>query len=114
MRFLFFIFIEVNFMRHFKKESDYQKYLIDKIGAMFPGCVIHKNAGYIQGFPDLTVFFAGGYAMLEVKISRDASHQPNQDWYIEHLNRMSFARFIYPENEEEVLNELFRFQQALK
>ncbi len=49
--------------------------------------------------------------MLEVKAFEDAPEQPNQAYYIEMFNDMSFAAFIYPENETEVLDEL---QQAFK
>jgi hypothetical protein len=51
------------------------------------------------------------WATLECKSSEDASTQPNQEYYIERLGEMSFAAYIYPENEEEVLNAL---QQAFE
>lgn len=77
---------------------------------MFPGCVIVKNdAGYQQGFPDLTIFFGQYWATLEVKAEENAKEQPNQRYFITQLNEMSFAAFIYPENEAEVLGAL---QQA--
>jgi hypothetical protein len=77
---------------------------------MFEGCVILKNdAAYLQGVPDYILLWRNKWAMLEVKAYRDAEHQPNQDYYVQILNRMSFAAFIYPENEEDVLREL---QQA--
>lgn len=89
------------------KETDFQSNVIDKIEAMFPGCeVMKQDATYKQGFPDIVVFYKKKWAMLEFKKSKDASHQPNQDYYVDKTNRMSFARFIYPENEQEVLNEL--------
>lgn len=94
-------------MRTTKLERDYQAYLIKLIESIFPGCIVLKNdSSYRQGIPDLVIFFRGRYAMLEVKASEDAPHEPNQDWYIELFDRWSFAAFIFPENEEEVLREL--------
>ena len=93
------------------KESKFQKGLIDKIKERLPGCVIMKNdPNYIQGIPDLTILHGDKWAMLEVKKAKGASHQPNQDYYVEKLNGMSYASFVYPENEEEVLDEM---EQAL-
>lgn len=90
-----------------KLESEFQKDLIDEIEGQFPGCVILKNdPNYLQGFPDLTIFYKDRYAILEVKKSKNASHQPNQDWYIEELAKHTFAAFVYPENKEEILNGL--------
>lgn len=73
----------------------------------FPGCIVLKNdPNYLQGVPDLAIFWNERWAMLEVKKSADASHQPNQDYYVATMDNMSFSRFIYPENKEEVLDEL--------
>ena len=89
------------------REPEYQARLIKKLQYMFPGCVILKNdSGYLQGVPDLSIFFYDMWAMLEVKISPHAQEQPNQDHYVDRMNKMSFAAFIFPENEEEVLREL--------
>lgn len=91
------------------RESGFQARLIRELKARFPGCVVLKNdANYIQGIPDLTVFYKNHWAMLECKRSENESHQPNQDYYVERMDEMSFARFICPENMEEVLNELER------
>jgi hypothetical protein len=93
-------------------ESYYQAQLIKKLRDLFPGCVILKNdSSYLQGVPDLTILYGLMWAMLEVKVSADAKEQPNQRYYVEKLNEMSFASFIYPEIEEEVLREL---QQAFE
>jgi hypothetical protein len=93
-------------------ENQYQAKLIKKLQVMFPGCVIMKNdSGYQQGIPDLIILWEDYWASLEVKASEAASSRPNQDHYIEKLNRMSFAAYIFPENEEEVLSAL---QQAFK
>ena len=89
------------------KESQFQSRLIKKLKEMLPGCVVLKNdPGYLQGFPDLTIFYKDRWAALECKCSNNSSHQPNQDYYVSYLNDMSFARFICPENEEEVLHDL--------
>lgn len=93
-------------------ESVFQKRLIRKIKQMFPECMIIKNdSNYIQGVPDLLILCGNKWAMLECKRSKDADHQPNQDYYVELFDSMSFARFIFPENQEEVLYEL---QQTFK
>lgn len=74
---------------------------------MFPGCIVLKNdPNYLQGIPDLIILWGPRWATLEVKKSANASHQPNQDYYVATMDNMSFSRFIYPENKEEVLHEL--------
>lgn len=94
------------------RENAFQKGLIDDLKSLFPGCIVLKNdPNYIQGIPDLSVFYKKHWAMLECKKSENEDHQPNQDYYVEQANGMSFARFVYPENKEEVLNEL---QQAFR
>lgn len=76
---------------------------------MFPGCVIEKgDANRRQGVPDLTIFYGDMWARLEVKTSYDAPTRPNQEYYVKQFNEMSFAAFICPENEEEVLLDLQR------
>ena len=95
------------------RESEFQAKLIKRLKKEFPGCEVLKNdANYKQGIPDLTVFYNDRWAMLECKRSKNESHQPNQDHYVERMDGMSFARFIFPENEEEVLRELQRSFEA--
>lgn len=90
-----------------KLERDYQAGLIRRIKDRFSGCFVLKNdPNYIQGILDLTVLIEDFWAMLEVKISAKAPIQANQEYYVELLDGMSFAAFIYPENEEEVLDAL--------
>lgn len=89
------------------KESEFQKSVIDDIKNRFPGSIILKNdPNYIQGIPDLLILNDGKWAALECKRNKNSKHQPNQDYYIGMLNEMSYASFIYPENKEEVLDEL--------
>lgn len=88
-------------------EKDFQVKLISSLEARFPGCIVVKNdPNYIQGFPDLTVFYKNHWAVLECKKSKNASARPNQSYYVKKLNDMSFSRFIFPENKEDVLHEL--------
>lgn len=95
-----------------KLESKFQKELMDEIKRLFPGCIVIKNdSGYIQGFPDWTILYGKRWAVLEAKRDENAPHQPNQDYYVMKADNMSFGRFVYPENKEEVLHEL---QQALQ
>lgn len=90
-----------------KLESKFQKELMTEIQNLYPGCVILKNdPNYIQGFPDWTVFYKNKWAVLEAKRDKNARKQPNQDYYVDRLNNMSFSRFVYPENKDEVLREL--------
>ena len=94
-------------------ESKFQADLIKDIKNMFPGCVVMKNdSSYIQGIPDLLVLYNDRWASLECKKSEGARKQPNQEYYVEKLDSMSFSRFIFPENEEEVLRELQSAFQA--
>ena len=91
------------------RENDYQKGLKKRLKSMFPGCLVTKlDSSDIQGIPDLLVLYKDKWAVLEVKKDATASHRPNQDYYVAKLNEMSFSRFIYPENEEEVLDELYK------
>lgn len=93
-------------------EAAYQRHVKKRINELLLGCLILKNdPEYLQGVPDLLILYRNRWAMLEVKTHQTARVQPNQRYYIEQLNSMSFADFIYPENEEEVLNAL---QQALQ
>lgn len=88
-------------------ESKFQANLIKKIKKIYPGCIVMKNdSSYIQGIPDLLVLYKDKWASLECKKNISARHQPNQDYYVDQMNEMSFSSFIYPENEKEVLEQL--------
>lgn len=88
-------------------ENRFKTKLIGELEEMFPGCIIlHGDANEIQGIPDIIMLYEDTWAALEGKRSPDAPHRPNQRYYVDLMNRMSFAAFIYPENKEEVLDEL--------
>lgn len=91
-------------------ESKYQAGLIKRIHVLLPDCLITLNdANHTQGLPDLTVFFRDRWAFLEVKASEKSRERPNQRYYIETWAKTSFAAFIYPENEEQVLRDLYYY-----
>jgi hypothetical protein len=88
-------------------EAEYQAKLIRKIRDIIPGSIVIKNdSSLMPGIPDLLVLYEDRWAMLEVKLNTDSSYQPNQDYYIDLFMQMSYASFIFPEVEEEVLYDL--------
>lgn len=95
-----------------KKESSFQANLIKDLEKIFDGCVVMKlDPNYLQGIPDLLVLYKDKWATLECKKQANAHKQPNQNYYVDKMNKMSFSRFVCPENKEAVLNEL---QQAFR
>ena len=92
-------------------ERDFQSNLIKKLHDRMPEAIVMKNdSAYIQGIPDLLILHNDKWAALECKRSATAKHQPNQEYYIDKMSKMSYAAFIFPENETEVLDAL---QQSL-
>ena len=94
------------------REGPYKTRLKHKIEDMFPGCVVVKtDSAVTQGMTDLLILFCDRWAALDVKTSSTAGIQPNQPYWVDRLNTMSFAAFIYPENEREVLDALYQALQ---
>ncbi len=92
------------------KESKFQADLKKELKKKYKGCIITKlDSSDIQGIPDLLILHNDKWATLENKRSKNASHRPNQDYYVNKMNAMSFSRFIFPENKDEVLGELDKF-----
>ena len=90
-------------------EREFQKNLIQELKERFPGCVVMKNdSSYIQGIPDLTVLYRDRWVVLELKRASGSSRRPNQSFYVEKLNEMSYAAYIHPGNKEQVLDEVQR------
>lgn len=88
-------------------ENKFKTKLINHIEEEFPGAMVfHLDPTEKQGIPDLLVLHKDKWAALEGKKSATANHRPNQDYYVKKMNEMSYASFIYPENEKEVLDEL--------
>lgn len=93
-----------------KLERDFQAKLIKELKFIFKGCLVMKlDSSYIQGIPDLLILYKDKWATIEVKQSASASKRPNQEYYVELMDQMSFSRFICPENKDEVLEELYQF-----
>ena len=93
-------------------ENKFKTNLIKEIEKRFPGSyVFHLDPTERQGVPDLLILYKNKWAALEGKKNKNASHRPNQDYYIKTMNEMSYASFIYPENKADVLNEI---QQAFE
>ena len=83
--------------------------MIKELKRRLPGAIVLKNdASYIQGIPDLIVLYNDKWASLEIKKNKKATCQPNQEYYVNIMNEMSYSSFIFPENKEEVLDDLER------
>lgn len=94
-------------MRSSRLESGFQDRLIKKLKTILPGCMIFKM-DQVQGIPDLLILYKDRWLSLECKKSVNSHHQPNQEYYVNEMNDMSFSRFIYPENEQEVIDEILQ------
>lgn len=89
-------------------ESRFKTKLINELKELFPGCIItHLDPNEIQGIPDLLILYKNKWAALEGKKNADASVRPNQEYYVDQMDQMSYASFIYPENKNIVLDELY-------
>ena len=81
----------------------------------FPECEVHKlDPTEIQGSPDLVLLCPITWATLEVKGNKKANIQPNQEFYVNKHNKMSFSNFINPENENEVFDKLHKHVNNFK
>lgn len=88
-------------------ENKFKTKLVHEIKTMFPDCLIfHLDPIEHQGMPDLLILYHDKWAALEGKQNAKASHRPNQDYWVDVMNNMSFAAFIFPENKEDILYEL--------
>lgn len=91
-------------------ENKFKQKLVKELKEIFPGSMVfHLDPNEIQGVPDLLILYNDQWAALEGKVSGKASHRPNQDYYVNKLNEMGFAGFVYPENKDEVIQDLKRY-----
>ena len=70
---------------------------------------MHEMKAGTSGVPDTLIIYGERWALLEFKNSSTAHHQPNQDHYVDYFNSMGFSAFIYPENEDEVIDKLLLY-----
>jgi hypothetical protein len=92
-----------------KLESDFVKDdLKPDLEARFPGIVIIKqdpNTSF-QGVPDHLLLYEDKWAALETKRAVRSKRQPNQEFYVEKLNNLSYSAFVHPGNKQQVLDDL--------
>ncbi len=92
------------------KEGAFQTSFRKNLLTLFPNGIVCKlDSSYVQGIPDLLLLWEDRWAVFEVKRSANETKRPNQEYYVDLLNSLSFSAFVYPENEREVLDAL---QQA--
>ncbi len=93
--------------------AGYKARLMKELELRFPGCVIiHLDPNTVhQGVPDMLILYRNKWAMLETKAAANSAKRPNQEFFVNFYNELAFAAFIYPEIEEDVLNDL---QQAFE
>lgn len=90
-----------------KLESQYRTELSKRIQRRWPDSVIvPTDPSRQQGILDILILIGRRWAMLELKRRANSSRRPNQPYFVEKFNDMSYAAFICPENEDEVLDEL--------
>lgn len=90
-------------------EREFQANLILEIKERFKDSIVLKNdSSYLQGVPDLMILYKDRWATLEVKKNKTAKRRPNQKYYVDIMDSMSYSAMIFPENKEEILDEMER------
>ena len=95
-------------------ESKFKTDFIHELEETFDGCIILLgNSSYLQGIPDILILWRNRWAALECKDHEKARVQPNQRYYVNLMNEMSFSAFVYPKNKDTVLRDLqYAFRAA--
>lgn len=92
-----------------KLESEFSLDLKNELRHRFPDCFIIKlDSNQVQGIPDLLILWGRYWAILETKRGLRSVRQPNQEYYVEMFDEMSFAAFVHPLNYREVLDDMER------
>lgn len=91
-------------------ENKFKTKLRKRIEKEFPGSmVMHLDPTEKSGIPDLLVLHKNKWATLEGKKEEDASKRQHQEYYVNKMNNMSYSSFIYPENEDQVIEEMHEY-----
>lgn len=88
-------------------EAEFQKKVIRWLRSK--KCFVWKcqqNATTRAGVADLFFCREGFYSFLEIKKSKNAKIRPGQKEFIAKMDDWSYAKFVYPENWEEIKAEL--------
>lgn len=93
-------------------EGSFKSKLIKDIEKEFPDCIVTKlEADFKAGIPDILIVDGPRWATLEAKaskadVTKQRQNKEAQDYYVGKMRSMSYSSYVYPENKEEVLNEL--------
>ena len=88
-------------------ESIFQSGFVKTLRRDYPGAIVFKtDSQQTQGIPDILMLYGSHWFAFEMKKYKDASHRPNQDYYIKCFSKYTYAAFVYPENVDEVLANL--------
>lgn len=88
-------------------ERNFQQKLIKELKNLgFTVWKNQQNATTETARPDLLVLKGVFWGCLEVKKERLAKHRPLQDVKVLKYNQMSYAAFVYPENKDQIINQL--------
>lgn len=90
-------------------EGQFKKDTKERLEVIFPGCFLHEMKQGKQGIPDTLILYKDKWALLEFKKSKTAHQQPNQRYYVKQFGLMGYSSFIYPENVEQVIDELIEY-----
>jgi hypothetical protein len=92
-----------------KLETEFALNLKEELRLRFPGCFIIKlDPLQYQGIPDLLILWGNRWATLETKRGLRSPRQPNQEYYVDKFDDMSFAAFVHPLNYRDVLDDMER------
>lgn len=94
-------------------ESEFKRKFKNMLEQSYPGCVlVDINPEQFRSFPDLLFLYDKFWATFEMKRTVGSAVRPNQPYWVEKLDNMSFSRFVEPGTAKEVLDDLARAIQS--